>query len=228
MQAVILAAGKGTRMRHLTLNRPKPLLPLLGKTLLEHKLDALPPEIREVIIVVGYLGDEIKKHLGNFYHGRTIRYAEDTVLHGTAKALFAAKDLLKDSFLVMMGDDVYRTEDMKKLMEKEWAVLVKKNNGEFEKGANVVAENGLLKEITEGVVGADLKFFNTGLYMLQKVFFNYEPVKLPGREEWGLPQTLCLVAKHFPVSVIETDFWLQISSPEDIARAGGLLLAKPT
>ena len=59
MKAVILAAGKGTRMGDLSLETPKPMLKVLGKTLLEHKLDSLPDVIDEVVITVGYLKDRI-------------------------------------------------------------------------------------------------------------------------------------------------------------------------
>ena len=74
MQAVIMAAGEGRRMRPLTLELPKPLIKVAGKPILEHILDALPPEIDEVILVVGYKADMVKQHFGDSYHGRHIRY----------------------------------------------------------------------------------------------------------------------------------------------------------
>ena len=65
MFTVILAAGKGTRMGDLAKETPKPMLRVLGKTLLEHKLEMLPESITDVIIVVGYLKDKITEVIGN-------------------------------------------------------------------------------------------------------------------------------------------------------------------
>ena len=74
MKAVILAAGEGVRMRPLTLRTPKPLLQVAGRPLLEHIIYALPKDINELIVVIGYLGDQIKNFLGNEYHGLKIQY----------------------------------------------------------------------------------------------------------------------------------------------------------
>ena len=74
MQAIILAAGRGTRMGELTKETPKPMLKIKNKPILEYKLNALPEEITEVIFVIGYLGDAIKNYFGDFYNGRKIRY----------------------------------------------------------------------------------------------------------------------------------------------------------
>src|SRR5215212_8859235 len=107
MQAVILAAGRGTRMVELTTEVPKPMLEVSGKTLLEYKFDALPEEVAEVIIIVGYLGSVIQRRFGGEYKGKKLFYVEQEELNGTAGALWHAKDILKDRFIVMMGDDIY-------------------------------------------------------------------------------------------------------------------------
>jgi NDP-sugar pyrophosphorylase family protein len=76
MQCVILAAGKGTRLRPLTDDIPKPLVLVAGKSLLEHIVAALPSAVDELIIVHGYLGEQIKAHCGEFYFGRKVTYVE--------------------------------------------------------------------------------------------------------------------------------------------------------
>jgi len=78
MQAIILAAGKGTRLRPLTHKIPKTLVSVAGKPILEHTLQALPPQIKEVVLVVGYKGDHIKRHLGDTHAGRKIIYVQQT------------------------------------------------------------------------------------------------------------------------------------------------------
>ena len=73
MQAVILAAGKSTRTYPLTLTRPKPLLKIANKTLLEHNLGNLNNVVDEVIVVVGYKKHLIKKCIGNRVYGRLLK-----------------------------------------------------------------------------------------------------------------------------------------------------------
>jgi len=74
MQCVILAAGKGTRLRPLTENCPKPLVEVGGKTLLDHIVGALPSSVDELIIVTGYLGEMIEAYCGTEFHGRKVTY----------------------------------------------------------------------------------------------------------------------------------------------------------
>lgn len=98
MQAVILAAGLGKRMGTLTDSTPKVLLEVAGKTLLEHKLGILPMDIDEVILVVGHLGEMVRRHIGSQFNGRTIRYVEQPAPLGTADALWRAKHMLSGKF----------------------------------------------------------------------------------------------------------------------------------
>ena len=74
MKTVIFAAGKGERLRPLTFKIPKPLLKISGKTFLERIIDALPFFLNEIIIVVGYKKEQIKKFLGEKYKNRKIYY----------------------------------------------------------------------------------------------------------------------------------------------------------
>ena len=76
LQAVILAAGKSTRTYPLTLTKPKPLLKILDKTILEHNLDQLRGIVDDVIIIVGYMKDAIISKLGKIYHGIKLTYVE--------------------------------------------------------------------------------------------------------------------------------------------------------
>src|SRR3989344_9593279 len=113
MQAVILAAGRGTRMGKLTEEIPKPMLPLLGKPLLEWKLAMLPRTIDEVVLVVGYLEHRIQEYFGKQWKGRTLRYVYQKSLNGTGGALALTKEIARDRFLVTMGDDLYHPQDLK-------------------------------------------------------------------------------------------------------------------
>jgi NDP-sugar pyrophosphorylase family protein len=99
LSAVVLCAGKGTRMLPLTEHHPKPLQEVLGKNLIEWKLEALPSEVADVILVIGHQGEQIQNFFGDEWKDKTIRYVVQKELNGTAGALLAAKPLLGERFL---------------------------------------------------------------------------------------------------------------------------------
>ena len=108
MKAIILAGGKGTRLRPLTYKIPKALLPINGKTLTEHLFDLLKRhDITDIFISIGYLSEKIKKYFkdGKGF-GVNIKYLEENEPLGTAGPLKLAKNELTESFLVSNGDEL--------------------------------------------------------------------------------------------------------------------------
>src|SRR3989338_554814 len=105
MQAIILAAGKSTRTFPLTLTRPKPLLKVGKKTLLEHNLEQLDGLFDEVILVVGYKKEMLTNFIDKIKNNYKfkIRFVEQKEQLGTGHALLQVKDIVKDKFLLMMG-----------------------------------------------------------------------------------------------------------------------------
>ncbi len=105
-KAVILAGGKGTRMRPLTYEIPKPLIPVQGKPLVQHILDLLAKyNIRDIIFSIGYLGDKIKEYFGNGHKfGFDITYVEEENELGTAGPLNLMRDRLSEPFVMFNGD----------------------------------------------------------------------------------------------------------------------------
>ena len=135
MKTIILCAGKGKRMGQSSEHTPKPLLIYQGKSLLQYKLDNLPDDVDEVVIIIGHLGDLIIKEIGETYTTQTgkllnIKYIEQKDLLGTAHALWQAKEYLlskngrdktisqtDEPFLVLMGDDIYSKTDLDNMVE---------------------------------------------------------------------------------------------------------------
>lgn len=224
MQVVILAAGRGVRMGDLTEEIPKPLLKVLDKTLLEHKLDNLPEDIDEIIIVVGYLGDKIKSHLGDEYKGKKISYVVQDVLLGTADSLKRAKHLIKDRFMVMMGDDIYCKEDLENCLKHPNSILVKEVEYLEAGGKVILNSDGSVKDIIEGNHHDEKNAItNAGLFVLEKDVLDLKLVKLPEREEYGLPQTIIQALDRFPLNIVKSKFWMPMTKPEDLKEAEEIL-----
>lgn len=165
MQAVVLAAGRSTRTYPLTLTRPKPLLPVLDRTILERNLAALEGVCREAILVVGYRGDMIRSHVGERFGSLTISYVEQGEPRGTGHALQAAEPLLGDRFLVLNGDDLFAAADLRALAAHETGVLATEVEDVRRFGA-VAAAGGRLQAIEEKPARGGPGLVNTGAYVL--------------------------------------------------------------
>jgi NDP-sugar pyrophosphorylase family protein len=218
MQAVILAAGRGKRMGDLTLHAPKPMLKIKGKPILDYKIRALPRKIDEVIFVVGYFGEEIKKYFGEEFDGRKITYVLQEVLNGTGGAIHTAKDLLKEKFLVIMGDDLYHPKDLEKMTESDLSLLAREVDDPSRFGVLRTDEKGNLLEVIEKPQGLGRSLVAVAAYVLNPKFFEYKLVPIGGGE-FGLPQTLAVMAKDYPVKVEKATDWFPITSPEDLIAA---------
>ncbi len=222
MQAVILAAGRGTRMGSLTEKLPKPMLEVARKTLLEHKFDALPEEVDEIIIVIGYLGNTIQEKFGDSYKGKSIRYVTaENFSGGTAYALWKAKDLLQGTFVVLAGDDLFGREDIEAVLAFEWAFLVQRVVDTSIGGKVVIDLEGNVVDILETNSGGE-GVVSAGLFVADARLFEHPMVpKSSGSDEYGLPQTMLAASKiaGIPIGVVEATQWQQITNPDDLVRA---------
>jgi bifunctional UDP-N-acetylglucosamine pyrophosphorylase/glucosamine-1-phosphate N-acetyltransferase len=222
MQAVILAAGKGTRMRPLTYDIPKAMLLLKGKPILEYTIDTLPKEVEEVIIVINYLGHFIEEYFGKFFNGRKITYVTQEKLDGTGGAMHTCKNLLKGKFLVVMGDDLYYKKDLEKLLGCELAILAYEIEGVARFGFLKTDKDGNLIEIIEKSPETKKRRISTNAFSLNEKFFDYDLVAI-SETEFGLPQTVAKMAKDFDVKIIPAKIWHPVGYPEDLEKAEKIL-----
>lgn len=222
MKAIILAAGKGTRMGEQTKNTPKSLIRIGGKPILEHTLLSLPRPVNEVLIIVNYLSEQIKDYFSYKFGNINISYINQKEFLGTANALWEAKDFLSgEKFLTLNGDDLYNQKNLEKCLSYDLALgLIKKIPPsekylamDIDERQNITGSHKPnTKELEQGVLIA------TGAYVLDNRLFQYEPVQL-SNGEYGLPQTILNMAKDFPIKGVLMEKWSQINYPEDIKKA---------
>lgn len=214
-----MAAGLGTRLRPLTLETPKPMLDLAGRPILERTIEILPPDVDDVILIVGYLKEKIMAHFGGEWRGRRIRYVEQRELKGTGDAVHRAAELLTGKFLVVNGDDLYDAADLAALAGNELAMLALRTDVARISGAIRMDERGGLAEIIEGASLSPGELINTGAYALDRRFFEYPLVPIKDGAEFGLPQTIARMAKDHPVRIVEAKFWMPVGTPEELRQA---------
>ncbi|OGG41009.1 hypothetical protein A2118_01860 [Candidatus Kaiserbacteria bacterium GWA2_50_9] len=219
MQAVILAAGEGVRMRPLTLERPKALVPIAGRPLLEYIIDALPREADEIILVVGYRGDMIGNHFGNEYDGRCITYVHQWMPAGTAHALSMARPLLRDErFILLCGDDLHGAAAFEKALAYPLSILAATHEDPRKFGVLELNDDHTLKNIIEKPEVPPTNLISTGAMILDKRIFNYEVVRHENGEYY-MTYPLGLFARDHPIMVVKQDFWVPVGYPEDISVA---------
>jgi NDP-sugar pyrophosphorylase family protein len=218
MQAVILAAGRGKRMKGLTRAQAKPMLKIKGKPILEYKINALPKKIKEVIFIVGYRSEHIMNHFKRYFNGRRIIYVFQHSINGTGGALHLAKSILHDKFLVMMGDDLYHKKDLAEIIDHDLAIMGYEVADPSLFGVIKTSSRGHMIDVVEKPKRSKYKLANTGVYVLNKNFFNYDLVHI-GDGEFGLPQTMTRMALEHKIKVTKARAWHPIGSPEDLKKA---------
>ncbi len=215
MQSIIFAGGKGTRMGELTRDIPKPLLILKDKPILEHVLESLPDKIDQIIVTTGYLGEKIKNYFRDSFNGLPIEYVlQDSNMPGTGGALWSAKDLINNQFLILNSDDIHSPDFLTQITESPLAFGVAKK--EWDGYLAVLADND--GNLCDLVSQSGQKLISTGVYALDKRIFEYEPF-LTSNKEYSLPRTILKMTKDYPIKLIHSDFFMPINTPEDLRKA---------
>jgi dTDP-glucose pyrophosphorylase len=182
MKAVILAAGKGTRMGELTAHVPKPMKEVEGKPILQHIVEGLRDAagVRDFFIVIGWCGHVITKHFGDGSKlGVRVAYGEQVVQDGTGKAPELARDWVgADKFLFTYGDILIKPPaDYARLAEafREDGVIAVKDGEDLTKGGAVVLDGeGFMIDLVEKCAAPPPNaFYNAGIYLLKPRIFEF-------------------------------------------------------
>lgn len=205
-------------MGDLTMATTKPMLRIKGRPILEHKINALPKKITEVIFVVGYHSMQIISHFKRYFGGRRIIYVFQSNLNGTGGALHLAKSILRDKFLVMMGDDLYTKKDLNNLLKHELAILGYEVDDPSKFGVIKSNKKGHMVDVIEKPKNMKKALANVGVYVLNRNFFNYDLVSI-GNGEYGLPQTMAKMAIDHEIKIEKANAWHPIGNPDDLKKA---------
>ncbi|MGM5487876.1 MAG: bifunctional sugar-1-phosphate nucleotidylyltransferase/acetyltransferase [Nanobdellota archaeon] len=207
MQAVILAGGKSTRMQPLGL--PKPLLPLLGSSLLAHNLAQLRGIAHEIILVVNHKQELFPRH-------PSLRIVDQKESLGTAHALQAARPFLKGRFLVLNGDDLYHHADLKTLTP--FSILVSRVTHPERYG--VIATHGdKVSDLIEKPDDPPSDLANAGAYMLDTTIFD-TTLQASKRGEYEITDYLLPLIRQRKLRYHAVNrYWLPIGYPWQLLEA---------
>ena len=224
MQAVILAAGEGTRVYPLTRTKAKPSLKILGKSIIEYNLEALSGLVEEVILVIGYKGEDIEKNIGSSFGPLKIKYIWKNEILGTADAAKEARSLIKDRFLLLNGDDIYSKEDIKKCLKIFPSILLGKVEDPSKFGV-VSTEKDFVIGITEKPDNPSGNLVNTGLYFLDKSIFNFE-IEKSERNEYEFTDLIKNYIKQQKLYFQIAEGWVPLSFSWNLLDLNEFLLKK--
>ncbi|MGB2762654.1 MAG: bifunctional sugar-1-phosphate nucleotidylyltransferase/acetyltransferase [Minisyncoccales bacterium] len=223
-QAVILCAGNGTRIEPLTLTKPKPLLKICDKTILEHNLDQLQGLVKEVILVIGYKGEMFKELIGSDYKGLEIRYVWQKEPLGTGEAAKRCFPFIKDKFLLLYGDDLYDKEDIKKCLKFFPCILLKKVKEPSSFGQVLIKRN-LVKELKEKPKKNISNLVNTGVYFLDKSIFSFN-IKKSSRNEYEFTDFIKEFIKKEKLHFFLAEDWTPLPYVWNLLEANQFLMEK--
>jgi UDP-N-acetylglucosamine diphosphorylase/glucosamine-1-phosphate N-acetyltransferase len=240
MKAVILAAGEGVRLQPITSTRPKHLINVGGKPILEHCLNAVKTAgIEETVIVIHYMSDAIRRYFGDGKKfGLKIEYVEQKEILGTGNAASVIEPCVKDEFLLVYGDLLFSANAVKNVIaiyEKEkpaavMAVVPVEKTEDY--GIVEIGEEKYVKRIIEKPKReeAPTKLANAGIYVFSTAIFDrIRETKASERGELELTDaiSLLLAEKKKVLAVkISQDDWIDIGRPWDLLEANRWALMK--
>jgi len=219
MQSVILAAGSSTRAYPLTLTRPKPLLKVANKTILERNIEAVQELSEEIILVVGYKKEMIIDFAKKKFPGLKIKFVVQKEQLGTGNAVSVLEECIRDKFLLLMGDNIYSKQDVNEIAKRQYSILVKEVKSPELFGV-ITEKNGILAGLIEKPSNPSSNLVSCALYSLDKKIFELlKKVKKSERNEYELTDAIKELAKNEKVYCIHSGSCLQISYPWDILEA---------
>jgi glucose-1-phosphate thymidylyltransferase len=221
--AVVLAAGEGTRLRPLTRNRPKPMLPAANSPILEHVLNALVEAgIERLVLVVGYQRRRVQEHFGPSYRGCPITYVHQKKQLGTGHALLQARDAVDGSVLVANGDHLIEADSVEAVIdlfeaETPSAAMAVIERDDAEKYGAVRLDGSTIETLVEKPDSDAFRLINAGIYAFDEAIF--EAIEETPRQagELALTETLERIVADGRTRGVRVDgLWVDATYPWDL------------
>jgi len=227
MKCVILAAGEGKRMHPLTFTRPKVMLPIANKPILEwNLLNAIDAGLREFIFVVGYKSEMVRNYFGNGERWNiNIEYVNQGKALGTAHAIGMVERFV-DDFIVLCADTIFGTQDIKNIVKKEIDIgLVEvRNPGEY----GIVEMNATkVIKIHEKMEKPFSNVINAGIYRFNKKIFDFiKKTEKSPRGEYEITDSINMLLKEEEMDGIFLKEWRDVVYPWHLLDANEEILKK--
>ena len=221
MKAVILAGGVARKMFPLTDSRPKAMLRIANKPLVEYvMMTAKSAGIKDFVFIVGYKNEQIRDYFGNGKKwGVKITYRTQEESIGTADALKHAEDVLTEPFLLIHSDVMTSKEDLKQIIGCEGMAIGIKKSDDTKDYGTVVNKRGYAKKFIEKAENSESDYINTGIYKLDpSVFKAIDETPISVRGEYELPESIQILVDQFKgkIKCIEIKEWMNITRPWDL------------
>ena len=225
-KALILAGGKGTRLRPITYEIPKPMVPIQGRPLLEHTIEFLKKyDIRDIILSIGFLGEKIREYFGNgSKFGVKISYIDETEPTGTAGPLRLAKPFLESNHFIMINGDNLFSLDLSNMIRTHFengclATIALASVSDPTKYGVARLKGQQIIEWKEKpkLEDAPSNLINAGVYLLSPKVLEYVPNKNYSMIETEVfPK---LIEQNELYGYVMEGQWLPAGTPEEYERA---------
>jgi len=214
MDAVLLAAGLGTRLRPHTLTTPKPLLLVQGRPILDWTLGAVPKSVDRIVVVVPYLAEQVEKYLREQNRFKEWVVVPQGTPRGTGDALRKCREQIRsDKFLVINGDDLFGAGDFARLAYCPAGVLVQEVAEPKKFGIAFLKPDGTLEKLVEKPDLPGPQLANTGAYLFPREVFQIE-IEVSPRGEYEITDYVSKLAAQQPFHVVRSTFWFPIGTEE--------------
>lgn len=232
MKAVILSAGEGTRLRPFTVSKPKVMISIANRPIVEYVIEALTKNgIRDIIMVVGYKKERIMSHFKdgkNFNTNITyVTQKKQVGKLGTAYALSMAKDHIDDEFLVVAGDNIVAPNVISDLIKKRKGTSMAITKSDIPSKYGVVTLSGsVVKSIVEKPMEKISDLISTGIYSFKPDIFNAIDL-LMSQRKYDLTSVIqSLTPKESVKGITTQGMWVDAVYPWDLLHVNACALSK--
>ena len=231
--AVVLAAGEGTRLRPLTRNRPKPMLPAANRPILEHVLDALVDAgLDRIVLVVGYRRERVQEYFGPSYRNVRLEYVVQHKQLGSGHALLQARETVDGPVLVVNGDQITEASSVASVLdtfaeETAPAVMAVLERRDASKYGAITLRDRDIDAIVEKPNTDEYRLMNGGIYAFEESIFEEIDETERHEGELSLTDTISRIVAEDRVRGVRTGgLWVDATYPWDLLEVAAEVLAR--